>query len=83
MTKLRKLRRVLQWIEDVRSGEMIETIRYTRHYMSFRSITFQTELDWLCEMTNHILENEGGDRIICVANSMGEIIPARLKGGGQ
>lgn len=83
MTKLRKLRCVLQWVEDIRSGEMIEAPQYTRHYMSFRSTTSQKDLDGLCEITNHILDKEGGSRIIRVANQMGEIIPARLKGGGQ
>jgi hypothetical protein len=75
MTKLENLRLILQWIEDVRSGEMIETLRYTKHYLSFQRVSLG-ELKWLCKITNYILVKEGRSPVR-ISHSRGDIIPVK------
>lgn len=73
---LDKLRLILQWIQDVEHGEMIESRNYRRTYMGFDQVS-QVDLFKLCEDANAALVHAGSQ--YRVGNSMGEIIPGRVK----
>ena len=63
-------RRVAQWVDDRRSGEMIECRDYTKQYLGLPPRVSQKELDAICDMFNKYILNKNE----CMCNSMGEIL---------
>ena len=53
-------------------GEMIEVPDYNRQYLGFPNVA-QYELDVICRVVNHYLEDMGMK--LRIMNSMGEIVP--------
>ena len=85
-----KLILAIRWREDVATGEMIEQritehredgihygMQYTKDHLSFPSV-FQYELDHICKVANLWWELHGSK--LRITNSMGELIPATMKG---
>ena len=63
-------RRVAQWVDDRRSGEMIECVNYNRKYLGLLPQVSQKELDAICTMFNKYILNKNE----CMGNHMGEIL---------
>jgi hypothetical protein len=53
---LEDIRLVLQWIDDIVSGEIISTTDYTGSYFGFKKNISTKELDIICDHINPILK---------------------------
>ena len=73
--------RILNWIEDVRIGEIIESPGYARDYFANYAGTDEgisiEELDWICSSINTILKSVKHPLRICWV--AGEIRPVKDK----
>lgn len=78
--KLKYLRRIveaLEWVIQLEEGDFIEGQGHYKTHMQFRDGITQDDLDSICEVVNHALGEMHSPRR--VANSMGELRPARVR----
>jgi len=85
LIKPHNLIRLCQWLQDLNCGEMIEAPGYKRDYLSLPGPERppdegigQKELDQLCLLANAFLVDYWEGYLI--GNSMGEILPGKMKG---
>ena len=64
------IKSVAQWVNDRRSGEMIECLNYTKQYLGLLPQVSQKELDAICSMFNKYVLHKNEN----MHNQHGEIL---------